>query len=146
MNILIKYLWNYDGLINILSIHGRGGVWGGFRLPRNPKYPTQTLPRLGASAKFWPKNVFLKPFWAIFRPASGIFRKVALPRFLELPTFDSVMLQIMSKRGNVIEIFRPLFVIHVRPCKTSLLTFSRCKPAIFRFYRVGSVLYWVIWT
>jgi len=35
------------------------------------------------------KNVFLKPFWAIFRPASGIFRKVALPRFLELPTFES---------------------------------------------------------
>jgi len=37
-----------------------------------------TLPRLGASAKFWQKNVFLRPFWAIFRPASGIFRKGAL--------------------------------------------------------------------
>jgi len=31
---------------------GVGGVWGGFRPPQNPKYPTQTLPRLGASAKF----------------------------------------------------------------------------------------------
>jgi len=57
--------------------------------PQNPKYPSQTLARLGASAKFWQKNVFLRPFWAIFRPASGIFRKVALPRFLELPTFGA---------------------------------------------------------
>jgi len=68
---------------------GVGGGLGGFKPPpQNPKYPSQTLGRLGASAKFWQKNVFLRPFWAIFRPASGIFRKVALPRFLELPTFE----------------------------------------------------------
>jgi len=64
------------------AIHGRGGVWGGLDPPpQNPKYPTQTLARLGASAKFWQKNVFLRPFWAIFRPASGIFRKVATQIF-----------------------------------------------------------------
>jgi len=83
----------------MFTIHGRGGgVWGGLDPPpQNPKYPTQTLPRLHASAKFWQKNVFLRSFWAIFRPASGIFRKGALPRFLELPTFDVHSLILIKK-------------------------------------------------
>jgi len=33
------------------TIHGRGGGLGGLD-PQNSKYPTQTLARLGASAKF----------------------------------------------------------------------------------------------
>jgi len=60
---------------------------GGLDPSQNPKYSTQTLARLCASEKFLQKNVFLRPFWSIFRTASGIFRKVALPRFLEVPTF-----------------------------------------------------------
>jgi len=59
-----------------------GGL-GGVRPPQNPKYPTQTR----CLGKILTKKRVLRPFWAIFRPASGIFRKVALPRFLELPTF-----------------------------------------------------------
>jgi len=74
------------------AYRGGGGLGGGLDPPQNPKYPTQTLARLGASAKFWQKHVFLRPFWAIFRPASGIFWKVALPRFLELPTFAPAVL------------------------------------------------------
>jgi len=77
--------------IAIWFTHARASG-GGFRPPpHNPKYPSQTLARLGASAIFCQKNVFLRPFWAIFRPASGIFQKSALPRFLELPTFDLVV-------------------------------------------------------
>jgi len=42
------------------SIHARkGGGSGGFRPPPQiPKYPSQTLARLGASAKFWQKACF----------------------------------------------------------------------------------------
>jgi len=59
-----------------------GGVWG-VRPPQNPKYPSQTR----CLGKTLTKNVFLRPFWEIFRPALGIFRKGAgpIPRFLELP-------------------------------------------------------------
>jgi len=68
----------------VSSIHARGGgVWGRFRPPQNLKYPSQTRCLGKILTKFW-------PFWAIFRPASGIFQKVALPRFLELPTFGVV--------------------------------------------------------
>jgi len=41
-------------LINVLSctIHARAGGVGDLDPPQNPKYPTQTLARLGALAKF----------------------------------------------------------------------------------------------
>jgi len=86
---MMEYIIHKYTQSQVVVIHGRGGGGlGGLNPPpQNPKYPTQTIARPGASAKFWQKNVFLRRFWAIFRPASGIFRKVALPRFLELPTF-----------------------------------------------------------
>jgi len=86
-NLLPVYTtWKVNRLYLTYMGVGGGGL-GGFRPLQNPKYPTQTHSQTRCLGKILTKNVFLRPFWAIFRPASGIFRKVALPRFLELPTF-----------------------------------------------------------
>jgi len=76
---------------------GVGGS-GGFRPPPPESeipYPDPSQTR--CLGKILTKNVFFRPFWAIFRPASGIFRKVALPRFFELPTFDRECPQLHCK-------------------------------------------------
>jgi len=66
---------------------GAGGSGGGLDPPESEMpYPDPNQTR--CLGKILTKNVFLRPFWAIFIPASDIFRKVALPRFLGLPTFD----------------------------------------------------------
>jgi len=102
---ITEYLQNYESVslvINLLYLKfllvllcSYTGVRGLGGLDPRPPPPESKIPypdpnQTRCLGKILTKNVFLRPFRAIFRPASGIFRKVALPRFFELPTFDYV--------------------------------------------------------
>jgi len=84
-----KFFTNsFDSLL-VIGIHGRGEeIWEDLDPPPESEIPYPDPSQTRCLGKILTKNVFLMPFWAIFRPASGIFRKVALPRFWELPTFS----------------------------------------------------------
>jgi len=62
-----------------------GGGLGGLD-PQNPKYPTQTLARLGASAKFWQKKRVFKGLFERFSDLpQAFFGKVPHPDFWSYP-------------------------------------------------------------
>jgi len=61
------------------------GGSGGFRPPQNPKYPTQNLARLGASAKFWQKRVFKGLFERFSDLPQAFFGKLPYPDFWSCP-------------------------------------------------------------
>jgi len=88
-----NFFWPYAQCIKsgeVVSYMGVGGGLVGFRPPQNPKYPTQTLARLGLG-KILTKNVFLGLFERFSDLPQAFFGKLPYPNFWSCPRLSRRM-------------------------------------------------------